>query len=694
MARKGKAKPGGSKPGGLAFKPRQGKREDTGARKDAADNSGAPALHARTSNGQDGGPPAETRLYAYVGQSAGHSQPAIFPPLEELQSRLPEFESSPGLERSPDRESEDGNSPAPATSGGHGGADFEPLLLTEVVQAENTDGGLARIGTKLDEIASRIGMILEQLPRSEPAEALQAQLEGFGRSLDELQGRMGSDTARIAAVAQQILEAAERIGAARQGFESTARETVDSLGQAVVATASRAAVLAAGQVAGTLHPWGGEASHNAVANELRALNQQSRETGERTEAALDRLHVTLRQYLERGQAAQGDLKPREPGKRPGPHISISSNTPAYIRGNSGFGSGPAAEPRLDSITIRERRGPDPNLVKALEEAAARQTGGGSDSRPSPEQPVREGREPDRGIPISAIAIVAIALVLVSAAFYFWHSGSHFGPFNISILEDPLARAVNAADASESSEALLRPASTAGIKTAPLDTAVPALFTSGGESHPVPVLKAERVPEDLKTLEIAARAGDCDAQFRIGARFLSDAAFTNGGAVMAARWLTKAAGQGHLEAQFILASLYERGAGVAKDESEATDLYRKAAAAGHIRAMHNLAVLLSAHDSPRDYSEAAAWFSRAAQAGLPDSQFNLALLYERGLGLEQDLARAYLWYSAAARSGDKEAARQAERLKRALPAGDAASGPGSWQPAVEKIRSVEPVSGKG
>jgi localization factor PodJL len=197
-----------------------------------------------------------------------------------------------------------------------------------------------------------------------------------------------------------------------------------------------------------------------------------------------------------------------------------------------------------------------------------------------------------------------------------------------------------------------------------------------------VPQPERAAEDLKDLEAAARHGDSEAQFRIGTRFLSDGAFSNGGAATAARWLARAAGQGHLEAQFMLASLYERGAGVTKDENEAMSLYRKAANAGHIRAMHNLGVLLSARESPQDYSEAAVWFARAAQAGLTDSQYNLALLYERGLGVEQDLSRAYLWYRAAGRGGDKEAARQAERLKRALPAGGAGTQASSWRPALE------------
>lgn len=138
---------------------------------------------------------------------------------------------------------------------------------------------------------------------------------------------------------------------------------------------------------------------------------------------------------------------------------------------------------------------------------------------------------------------------------------------------------------------------------------------------------------------------------------------------------------------MLATLYERGIGVPKDDAVARELYHKAAGAGHIRAMHNLGVLLCAQDSPQDYQEAAAWFANAAMSGLTDSQFNLAVLYERGLGLQQNNQKAYFWYEVASLAGDKEATRQAERLKRQLPDAEtqaAAEQAGSWRPSVEQL----------
>ena len=57
-------------------------------------------------------------------------------------------------------------------------------------------------------------------------------------------------------------------------------------------------------------------------------------------------------------------------------------------------------------------------------------------------------------------------------------------------------------------------------------------------------------------------------------------------------------------------------------------------------MHNLAVSVSGRDgSPPDYTLAAKWYEEAASYDLPDSQFNLGVLAEHGLGMQKDLAAA-------------------------------------------------------
>ena len=49
----------------------------------------------------------------------------------------------------------------------------------------------------------------------------------------------------------------------------------------------------------------------------------------------------------------------------------------------------------------------------------------------------------------------------------------------------------------------------------------------------------------------------------------------------------------------------------------------------------------------DYAKAAVWYRKAAEQGLPRAQINLGHLYERGLGVRQDKTQALNWYRAAA-----------------------------------------------
>lgn len=74
------------------------------------------------------------------------------------------------------------------------------------------------------------------------------------------------------------------------------------------------------------------------------------------------------------------------------------------------------------------------------------------------------------------------------------------------------------------------------------------------------------------------------------------------------WLPLAE-QGHADAQFNVAVLYEKGSGVVQD-----------------------------------YVEAARWYLEAARQGETEAQYNVGLLYETGTGLTQDLKEAAKWYT--------------------------------------------------
>ena len=117
-------------------------------------------------------------------------------------------------------------------------------------------------------------------------------------------------------------------------------------------------------------------------------------------------------------------------------------------------------------------------------------------------------------------------------------------------------------------------------------------------------------------------------------------------------------------------LYERGQGVARDLTQAKLWYERAANAGNAKAMHNLAVIHTGAVGQPDYALAARWFLAAAELGLKDSQFNIAILLERGLGVPANPVEAYKWYMAAGAQGDADATARADALEATLAPDDA------------------------
>lgn len=170
-----------------------------------------------------------------------------------------------------------------------------------------------------------------------------------------------------------------------------------------------------------------------------------------------------------------------------------------------------------------------------------------------------------------------------------------------------------------------------------------------------------------SLRQAAAKGDPVAQLEVASRLAEGRGIPQDFA-QAATWYQRSATQGNAGAQYRLAALYERGLGVTADPARARLWYKRAAEQGNVRAMHNLAVLSAgrAGSSP-DYLTAVQWFTEAADRGLADSQYNLGILYESGLGVPANRIEAYKWFSLAGRSGDKEAQRRRDKIRKELDA---------------------------
>ena len=84
-----------------------------------------------------------------------------------------------------------------------------------------------------------------------------------------------------------------------------------------------------------------------------------------------------------------------------------------------------------------------------------------------------------------------------------------------------------------------------------------------------------------------------------------------------------------------------------------------------------------------YAGAVEWFRKGAEYGVVDSQYNLGVLYEQGLGISPNLTESLFWFDVANRNGDGGApAKIAELMERVSPeaAAQARSRAATWQPA--------------
>lgn len=246
----------------------------------------------------------------------------------------------------------------------------------------------------------------------------------------------------------------------------------------------------------------------------------------------------------------------------------------------------------------------------------------------------------------------------------------------SSLESPATAAELAADGGELAQT--DPMPTASLAAKKTDATMASIVAQPAES------RAEMPPEEAgpPALREAAARGDARAQFIVASRYLDGQGVAQN-LPKAAYWYQQSASRGLAPAQYRLATLFERGKGVPQDAATAMLWYERAAEGGNIKAMHNAAVIAAGNEAGTpNYDKAFKWFKAAAERGLHDSQFNLAVLYERGLGTGIDKKEAYFWYSLAAKQGDGDADKRAAGLTKTLAAQDTASVMsrlGNWSP---------------
>jgi len=116
-----------------------------------------------------------------------------------------------------------------------------------------------------------------------------------------------------------------------------------------------------------------------------------------------------------------------------------------------------------------------------------------------------------------------------------------------------------------------------------------------------------------------------------------------------RWITRAANQGYVPAEYEMGRIYLYGRGIPIDYAQALLWERKAADQGDARAQRDMAFMYErGFGVAADPAQAAEWNRKAATQGNAEAQIRLAKALEEGAGVNKDAKEARRWYSEAAR----------------------------------------------
>lgn len=108
-----------------------------------------------------------------------------------------------------------------------------------------------------------------------------------------------------------------------------------------------------------------------------------------------------------------------------------------------------------------------------------------------------------------------------------------------------------------------------------------------------------------------------------------------------------------EVWYALGAAYRNGNGAQKNRDEAIRWFRRAAEAGHTKAMMSLGSALRYPDHWREGAEAEAleWARKAAELGCTSGMNSLGFAYRDGTGVSRDPQQAAAWFIKAVEAGD-------------------------------------------
>lgn len=159
--------------------------------------------------------------------------------------------------------------------------------------------------------------------------------------------------------------------------------------------------------------------------------------------------------------------------------------------------------------------------------------------------------------------------------------------------------------------------------------------------------AEVLSNDNQILIEKAKAGDVEAQFKIGSAFDTGSGAPRDGA-KAMKWYLKAANNGMAEAQNSVGSVLQ----AKKKYKEAFVWYTKGAEQNHLVALNNLASLYDLGlGTKQDRNKGFELYVKSANLGWPEAMWNLAKMYGAGSLGEKDLFSACIWTHRAKKYAD-------------------------------------------
>lgn len=190
------------------------------------------------------------------------------------------------------------------------------------------------------------------------------------------------------------------------------------------------------------------------------------------------------------------------------------------------------------------------------------------------------------------------------------------------------------------------------------SATPEATVSETPSAPISDIRtSSEIPLTTPVQADASQASPV-ARYQLALEQISDGRLEEASAL-----IRRAAEQGLPVAQYRYGLMLERGEGVTANRAEALEWMTRAAENGNHQAMQMAGMMYIMSDpTAANHVLAARWFEEAARHGMVTSQYNLALLYKDGFGVEQSPGDAYAWFLIAEANGDSDAGDYARTLR--------------------------------